>query len=69
LVLWGGGEGQRGCWSGGDWLASEKRGEGLGLGEKEKKREKREERFTLVHDMWDQEGVLFSSSSRWSRKE
>ena len=39
------------------------------MGEKEKKREKREERFTLVHDMWDQEGVLFSSSSRWSRKE
>ena len=42
---------------------------GLGLGEKEEKREKREERFTLVHDMWDQEGVLFSPSSRWSRKE
>ena len=30
------------------------------MGEKEEKREKREERFTLVHDMWDQEGGCFS---------
>ena len=37
------------------------------MGEKEEKREKREERFTLVHDRWDQEGgavLLFHVTSQ-----